>query len=159
GRSDGKLTDPQKGHHTMDRTDKARRRAEAVARRGHYEAILADLCSDDEYARAQAVRALCPCKAEWPRSAWEQILAACADPSPRVRLEAPHVLEDPPTPPDPRLMRALRHARDDPDPRVADAAGRYLKERHPRDRRVRQGRYPTPEERDRRRRRELAGLV
>jgi hypothetical protein len=157
--SDEIVTDTQKGCDPMDQNERNLRRAEAVARRARYEVILRDLESPDERVRALAVRALCPCEFDWPRSAWEHIFAACEDLSPRVRLEALHVLEDAPTPPDPRLMRALRQARSDPDPRVADAAHRYIKERHERERRRRQGRYETPEEYKRNRQRQVAGLV
>jgi hypothetical protein len=148
----------QKGHAPMDRKHKQSRRAEAAARRERLAAILTDLDAEDERRRADAVRALCPCQADWPRSIWEHIYAACEDSSPVVRMEALHVLEDTPRPPDPRVMRALRHARGDPDPRVADAAARYLNERKTSNRRVRQGRYLTPEERERRERRKLALL-
>jgi hypothetical protein len=136
----------------MHRAERDHRRAEAAERRARLESILTDLASPDERCRALAVRALCPCESNWPRAAYEWILAACDDPSPEVRLQALHVLEDTPSPPDPRLMRTLRLARNDPDPRVADAATRYLQERRTRERRARQGRYLSPEAAERRKR-------
>ena len=50
---------------------------------------------NDDGARAQAIRNLCPCRGE-QRSAelWEVIFVACEEPSYEVRLEALHVIED-----------------------------------------------------------------
>ena len=50
---------------------------------------------NDEAAWAEAIRNLCPCRGEpWSVSLWEFIFAACRDPSPDVRMEALHVIED-----------------------------------------------------------------
>ena len=73
--------------------------------------------------------------------------------------EVLHVLEDAPTPPDTRLMGVLRRARQDPDPRVADAAAHCLEERLDRERRVEQGDIGMPAEQKRYRQRQVAGLV
>jgi len=118
-------------------------RAEAVARREQLARILDNTVSRDEGTRAEAVRALCPCRGPWPQSVRQEIIAACDVPSPRVRLEALHVLEDSPWPPHPHVYRLLRRACDDPDPRVAERARGHLNSVRLKDRNVRQDRRPS----------------
>jgi hypothetical protein len=60
------------------------------------ERILANLQSDDEVTRAQAVRQICPCQMSWPvfhrlRRAAKRLQR---DPSPLVRANARHIEED-----------------------------------------------------------------
>src|SRR5439155_19047594 len=67
--------------------------------------------------RADRVRELCPCEHRWSVPLWEIIFAACHDPSPIVRKEALHVIEDSAAHgfPDSRGLGLLAAARSDPD--------------------------------------------
>jgi hypothetical protein len=56
--------------------------------------MFADIDPDDEMARAGRVRDLCPCEFKWSVPLWDIIFAACEDPSPLVRVEALHVIQD-----------------------------------------------------------------
>jgi hypothetical protein len=80
----------------------------------------ADLDPADEAGRAARVRDLCPCEHKWDVPLWDIIFAACEDPSPLVRVEALHVIEDAHTRgfPTAHGMRLLFAARDDPAPEV-----------------------------------------
>ena len=97
--------------------------------------LLMQASSDDERERARAVRSLCPCRGPWPDTIWQHIAAACEDPSPLVRLEALHVLQDTHGVPHPSAFRLLRAASSDPDPRVATAAAAHLRQLHLREHR------------------------
>ena len=56
--------------------------------------ILADLQSPDEGARAEAVRLLCPCRTAWDVPVQRYVAALRDDPSPTVRHEVHHVLDE-----------------------------------------------------------------
>jgi hypothetical protein len=103
-------------------------RTRAQERKKRLGELLAQVESPDERERAQAVRSLCPCRGPWPDSVWRHVAAACTDPSPLVRLQALHVLEDTHGTPHPNAYRLLRKAREDPDPRVARTAGDYIRQ-------------------------------
>ena len=103
-------------------------RAQARERKERLDELLAQVGSPDERERAEAVRSLCPCRGPWPDSVWQHVAAACEDPSPLVRLQALHVLEDTHGAPHPGAYRLLRKALDDPDPRVARAADAYIRQ-------------------------------
>jgi len=103
-------------------------RAQSQERKQRLEQLLAEVGSPDERSRAQAVRSLCPCRGPWPDSVWQHIAAACQDPSPIVRLQALHVLEDTHGRPHPNAYRLLRKACQDPDPRVARSAADYIRQ-------------------------------
>jgi hypothetical protein len=103
-------------------------RAQAKARQQLLGELLVETQSSDERERAHAVRSLCPCRGPWPDSVWRHVAAACEDPSPLVRLEALHVLQDAPGVPHPAAFRLLREACQDPDQGVAGAAARYLRQ-------------------------------
>lgn len=105
---------------------KYRGRAEANARKHQLQQLLREVASDDERHRAQAVRSLCPCRGPWPDTVWQHVATAAEDPSPLVRLQALHVLEDTEGVPHPNAYRLLRRACQDPDPRVAHRAAEYL---------------------------------
>jgi hypothetical protein len=83
-------------------------------------ATFADLDPADEAARAARVRELCPCEHAWSVPLWQIVFEACADPSPLVRMEALHVIEDSYALglPNARGMGLLCAARDDPAPEV-----------------------------------------
>jgi len=101
---------------------------ETQERRERFQQLLAELGAEDERERARAVRSLCPCRGPWPDTVWQHIEAAAADPSPLVRLQALHVLEDTETRPHPNAYRLLRQACQDRDPRVARAAADFLRQ-------------------------------
>ena len=103
-------------------------RAKTRKRRERLGELLAQAAAPDDRERARAVRSLCPCRGPWPDTIWQHIAAACEDPSPLVRLEALHVLQDTHGPPHPSAYRLLRTASSDPDPRVAAAAAAYLRQ-------------------------------
>jgi len=71
-----------------------KRREEKAKVRKIWQQTFADLDSDDEAARAARVRDLCPCEFTWSVPLWDIIFAACEDPSPLVRVEALHVIQD-----------------------------------------------------------------
>ena len=83
-------------------------------------AAFAGIDLGDDGARAEAVRNLCPCRGAWTVSLWEFIFAACADPSPYVRKEALHVIEDAVSQgvPNAHGRRFLWRATQDADPEV-----------------------------------------
>jgi hypothetical protein len=58
------------------------------------EELFGNLDPADEMTRAARVRSLCPCEHIWTVPLWDIIFAACEDPSPLVRQEALHVIED-----------------------------------------------------------------
>jgi hypothetical protein len=107
-----------------------------------WEQTFGDLDPAKDALRAIRVGELCPCEHRWTLPLWEIIFAACQDPSPLVRQEALHVIEDAEGHgfPDSRGMGLLAAARSDPDPgvrRFAEEALRLLprikqmeKERH-----------------------------
>lgn len=107
-----------------------------------WEQTFGDLDPANDALRAIRVRELCPCEHRWTLPLWDIIFAACQDPSPLVREEALHVIEDSAAHgfPDSRGMGLLAAARSDPDPgvrRFAEDALRLLprfkqmeKERH-----------------------------
>lgn len=66
-----------------------RRRAREI-----WQQATCDLGPEEDALRAARVRNLCPCEFAWPVPLWSVIQAACADPSPLVRMEALHVIED-----------------------------------------------------------------
>ena len=71
-----------------------RRERKALAQKVFDEAF-DDIDINDDVARALAVRSLCPCRGEqWRENLWGFIFAMCDDPSPLVRVEALHVIED-----------------------------------------------------------------
>src|SRR5437763_1772861 len=114
-------------------------RAQAQEREQRLGELLAQTGSPDERERAQTVRSLCPCRGPWPDSVWHHVAAACEDPSPLVRLQALHVLEDTHGTPHPNAYRLLRTALQDPDPRVARAADASLRQFRLRDLRKQNG--------------------
>jgi hypothetical protein len=59
---------------------------------------------------------------------WRHIAAACEDPSPLVRLQALHVLEDTHGAPHANAYRLLRKTCRDADPRVARAAADSIRQ-------------------------------
>ena len=87
---------------------------------------------NDDTARAEAVRNLCPCRGEWSVSLWEFIFATCKDPSPAVRKEALHVIEDAisSSVPNAHGRRFLWQATKDPDPEVRSFAEEHIKKLH-----------------------------
>jgi hypothetical protein len=110
---------------------KLRRREQKRRVREVWERTFGDLGPEDEAARADRVRGLCPCEHPWSVPLWEIIFAACEDPSPIVRYEALHVIEDAAELgfPTAHGMRLLCAARNDPDPgirRFAEHALRLL---------------------------------
>lgn len=70
-----------------------RRERKALVQKIVQEAF-AGMDANNDAARAEAVRSLCPCREPWGISLWDFIFAACQDPSPLVRMEALHVIED-----------------------------------------------------------------
>jgi hypothetical protein len=122
---------------------KMRRRERKQRIREVWQQTFADLDPANDAARADRVRELCPCEHRWDVPLWDIILAACDDPSPIVRMEALHVIEDAASFgfPDSRGMGLLCAARRDPDARVrrfAEEAVRLL----PRLRQIRKKRQP-----------------
>jgi hypothetical protein len=111
----------------------------------------AGLAPGDEAQRAARVRDLCPCEHTWEVPLWDIIFAACEDPSPLVRLEALHVIEDAHTRgfPTAHGMRLLFAAIDDPAPEVrrfvADVTRRLPKLRQARQQRPRRA-LPTEDD-------------
>jgi hypothetical protein len=108
-----------------------RRRDRKQRVREIWEQTFGDLDPNADGLRADRVRALCPCEHRWSVPLWEIIFAACEDPSPIVRYEALHVIEDSAAHgfPDSRGMGLLAAARRDPDPgvrRFAEEALRLL---------------------------------
>jgi hypothetical protein len=85
-----------------------------------WQETFAGLDPADEAARATRVRELCPCEHAWSVPLWDVIFAACEDPSPLVRLEALHVIEDAYTLgiPHARGLGLIFAARQDPAPEV-----------------------------------------
>lgn len=73
---------------------KPSRRDQKQAVRAVHATFFSDLKPDQEALRAARVRGLCPCEFVWNVPLWELVIAACADPSPLVRMEALHVIED-----------------------------------------------------------------
>jgi hypothetical protein len=105
----------------MGATKTRLKRREVKAKvRAVWSETFADLDPADEARRAARVRELCPCEHAWEVPLWDIIFAACEDPSPLVRLEALHVIEDAHTRgfPTAHGMRLLFAARDDPAPEV-----------------------------------------
>src|SRR5438094_2409763 len=124
---------------SMERS-KLKRRERKRRVREVWEQTFGDLDPAADAARADRVRSLCPCEYRWSVPLWEIIFAACADPSPIVRVEALHVIEDSASHgfPDSRGMGLLAAARKDPDSGVrhfAEEALRLLP--HPREMRKR----------------------
>ena len=78
----------------------------------------------DDGRRAGLVRSLCPCEYIWTMPLWDIIFAACKDPSPQVRIQALHVIEDAYTSgmPDVRGIKLIFEARQDPDTEVRSFA-------------------------------------
>jgi hypothetical protein len=106
-----------------------RRRERRQKIREIWEATFADLDPADEAVRAARVRELCPCEHAWSVPLWQIVFEACADPSPLVRLEALHVIEDAYALglPDARGMTLLCAARSDPAPEVRRFAARAVR--------------------------------
>ena len=71
-----------------------KRREQKARIREIWQQTFADIDADDEAARAARVRDLCPCEFTWSVPLWDIIFAACEDPSPLVRVEALHVIQD-----------------------------------------------------------------
>jgi hypothetical protein len=71
-----------------------KRREEKAKVREVWQQMFAGIDPDDDAARASRVRDLCPCEFKWSVPLWDIIFAACDDPSPLVRVEALHVIED-----------------------------------------------------------------
>ena len=71
-----------------------KRREQKTKVREIWHATFGDLDPEDEWARAGRVRSLCPCEYSWTVPLWDIIFAACEDPSPLVRAEALHVIQD-----------------------------------------------------------------
>jgi hypothetical protein len=86
------------------------------------EHILADMQSDDETIRAQAVRQICPCRMPW--EVFEQLRKAAQplrkDPSPLVRANALHIEEDAKMVASFEATLARMQERDEPPPRKRD---------------------------------------
>jgi len=126
-------------------TPRPKRRERKQRVREVWEQAFAGLDPANDAARADRVRELCPCEHRWSVPLWEIIFAACEDPSPIVRREALHVIEDSASHgfPDSRGMGRLSAARKDPDPgvrRFAEEALRLL----PRLREIRKRRDRRP---------------
>jgi hypothetical protein len=112
-------------------TVRMRRRERKQRIREVWEQTFGDLDPAADGLRADRVRGLCPCEHRWSVPLWDIIFAACHDPSPIVRYEALHVIEDSAGHgfPDSRGMGLLAAARSDPDPgvrRFAEEALRLL---------------------------------
>jgi hypothetical protein len=101
-----------------------RRREQKRRMREVWEQTFADLDPANDAARADRVRELCPCEHRWTVPLWDIVFAACEDPSPLVRMEALHVIEDAASFgfPDSRGMGLLCAGRKDPDPEVRQFA-------------------------------------
>jgi hypothetical protein len=115
----------------MSEGAKLRRRERKRRVREVWKQTFGDLDPANDAARADRVRSLCPCEYRWSVPLWEIIFAACEDPSPIVRAEALHVIEDSASHgfPDSRGMGRLCAARKDPDAgvrRFAEEALRLL---------------------------------
>jgi hypothetical protein len=128
-------------------TPKLRKRERKQRVREVWQQTFGDLDPADEAARADRVRELCPCEHGWSVPLWDIIFAACEDPSPIVRCEALHVIEDAAELgfPTSHGMRLLCGARKDPDPgvrRFAEEALRLLP-RFRQMRKQRRGRHVT----------------
>src|SRR4051794_27366537 len=110
-------------------TPRMRRRERKQRVREVWEKTFGDLDPADAARRADRVRELCPCEQRWSVPLWEIIFAACQDPSPEVRYEALHVIEDAAGHgfPDSRGLGQLAAARSDPDPGVRRFAQRALR--------------------------------
>src|ERR1051326_8184357 len=92
-----------------------RRKVEAVRQEA-----FGDLEPDEDGLRAARLRDLCPCEHPWSIPLWDLIFEGCADPSPLVRKEALHVIQDSRELGilAPRGLKLLYAARHDPDPEV-----------------------------------------
>lgn len=66
----------------------------AVRQSAALQEILDDLRSPDEHARAEAVRKLCPCRTAWDVPVQRYLCAMMDDPSPSVRHEVRHVMDE-----------------------------------------------------------------
>jgi hypothetical protein len=75
------------------KSDMARRQQKQKIR-AIREELFGNLDPTDDMTRAARVRSLCPCEHIWTVPLWDIIFAACEDPSPLVREEALHVIED-----------------------------------------------------------------
>ena len=100
-----------------------RRREQKERVRAIWQQTFGDLDPQQDGLRATRMRDLCPCEHVWEAEVplWDIIFAACEDPSPLVRMEALHVIEDAwahgvPTRHGMRLIYAA--ARKDPDEAV-----------------------------------------
>src|SRR5437016_128666 len=76
------------------RRPRLRRREIKLRVRETWKETFGDLDPTDDTSRATRIGDLCPCEYPWDVPLWDIIFAACADPSPLVRLEALHVIED-----------------------------------------------------------------
>src|SRR5437867_3858692 len=65
-----------------------------VRQAAELERILCDLQSPDAGTRASAVRMLCPCRTQWDVPVQRYVVEMMEDPSPSVRHEAHHVLDE-----------------------------------------------------------------
>ena len=66
----------------------------AVRQSAELQQILCELDSPDAGTRAAAVRQLCPCRTAWDVPVQRYVAAMMDDPSPSVRHEAHHVLDE-----------------------------------------------------------------
>ena len=105
-----------------------RRERKAIVQKVLHEAFNGININDDT-ARAEAVRSLCPCREPWSVSLWGFIFAMCQDPSPLVRMEALHVIEDAiaRSVPNAHGRRFIWKATKDPDPEVRRFAKEKIK--------------------------------
>ena len=106
-----------------------RRRALKQRVREIQEELFCDLDPENTFQRAGRVRALCPCEYPWEVLLWDIIFAACQDPSPLVRFQALHVIEDSyiSQMTHPRGMRLLYAALRDPDESVRNYAADVIR--------------------------------
>src|SRR5437762_9669787 len=96
--------------------------------RADIDGLLEQTQSDDEAARAAALRSLCAChvKRNEPR-VWDRILALVDDSSPRVRTHVFHLLADgSPREREPEVVAAIEQLQSDADGRLRRRARKLI---------------------------------
>ena len=93
-----------------------------------FKQILEQTRDVDPHVRAQAVKALCPCRLKVNEvAAWDRILEMCTDPDPKVRSLVFHTLCDgSPREREQDIVIALDEMANDPDPRLRRRIRRQL---------------------------------
>src|SRR5947208_1018365 len=96
--------------------------------RDQIDGLLERTASDDETARAAALRSLCPChvKRNEPR-VWDRILSMVDDASPNVRTHVFHLLADgSPREREPEVVAAIARLQSDPDEKLRRRARKLM---------------------------------